>query len=163
MYHVFYPDPTEMDGSSSLPESYLHQTAGTEAGAIELGQRAAASWRGIDREDVVIFNDGHAVSLPDEPDVHRCPHCGCKVDIAGFDTGAATEEDFDPNQGQYMLTMDCPECGETVCAWFDGDPEDGLEFDGIDEYNGDCFSNKDLRGNGGPDGSGDGPLDEWEE
>lgn len=165
MYHVFYPDPTERIGSGDL-ESYLHEEAGTEAEAIELGERAAASWRGIDREEVMIFSDGHAITLPEEPDGHRCPHCGCRIDIGGFDTAAAAEEDYDPNQGRYMLRMDCPECGEEVCAWFDGDHEDGsLEFHEIDEYSGDCFSHKDLRPDYDPDGfdgfdDGDDPSEE---
>lgn len=155
MYHVFYPDPTENTGSGGT-DSYLHETAETEEEAIELGERAAASWRGLDREEIMIFGSGHGISLPDEPDGHRCPHCGRKVDVSKFGTGAATEKDFDPTQGQYMLSMECPECGETVCAWFDGDPGDGLEFDRIDEYSGDSFSN--TRDDTGPDG-----IDDWEE
>ncbi len=132
MYHVFYPNPLQQRSE----EHYLHEEADTKEEAVELGERAAASWRGIDRSEVMIFDGDGAMGLPDEAEGHRCPHCGCLIDAAGFRPENASEDDYDDDYGAYKLHMECPECGEQIGAWFDGDPEDGdtPEFHEIDEY-----------------------------
>lgn len=160
MYHIFYPDPTEPFNSGDA-ESYLHETADTEQEAIELGEQAAAKWRGLEREDVMIFGDGHEISLPEDAEGHRCPSCGHLIDVRKFDTEHASEKDYDRSYGAYKLGTECPECGETVYAWFTGDPGDGdgLEFYKIDEF-GEPPAREDAASS---DDSGDDDFDELDD
>ena len=124
MYLVCYPDP----GEPCRSDAYACEPADTKEEAVELAERLAAQYSGIERQDFMVLDASAAARLPGEADPRRCPLCGAIVGPGGVDMSTLG---YEKDEDMLLARASCPECGASLNAWFE-DTEDGPELDHLD-------------------------------